>query len=232
MIKIKGFMKTSLLDYPGKIASVVFLPKCNFHCGFCHNKELVLDDTRLVPFEIDTILDFLKSKKKWVDGVVITGGEPTLHKGIGDFCKAVKKLGFAVKLDTNGTNPKMLKQLIDEKLVDYVAMDIKTSKEKYEKAASVKVNIKIIEESMRILKCSDVEYEFRTTVLPGIVDEKDMEKIGKWIKGAKRFYIQQFVPIKTLNDSFMKVEPYSHSVLHSMCQTARKYVDECGVRGI
>ena len=232
MFDIKGFMKTSMLDYPEKIASVVFLPRCNFHCPYCHNKELVVNDPRLIPFETEGVLDFLRKKKKWIDGVVISGGEPTLHNELPGFCKKVKGLGFSVKLDTNGTNPEMIKKLIDEKLVDYFAMDIKSSKDHYEKAASVKVNMKAVEDSIRLLMNSNADYEFRTTVVPGLVTEEDIVNIGRWLKGARKYYLQQFVPIKTLNDSYMKKEPYPNSVLLRMREAASKYVDECIVRGM
>ena len=230
-MEIKGFMKTSMLDYPGKIASVIFLPKCNFHCPYCHNKELVLDDPRLMPFEEEKVFEYLNEKKKWIDGVVISGGEPTLHVGIINICKRLKEMGFKVKLDTNGTNPKMLKELIDKKFVDYVAMDIKSSKDKYEKATSVKVNIEAVDESIQLLKKDLVEYEFRTTVLPGLVDEEDMPKIGEWLKGAKQYYIQQFVPIKTLNESYMTKEPHTHDSLHKMKDSVSPYVEFCAIRG-
>lgn len=231
MIEIKGFMKTSMLDYPEKLAACIFLAKCNFHCPYCHNTELVMDDPRLVPFEKEKIFEYLKSRKNWIDGVVISGGEPTLHKDLPKLCREIKEMGLFVKIDTNGTNPGMLKRLIDDKLVDYVAMDIKSSKEKYEKTASVKVDIESVEKSIKILLESQIECEFRTTVLPGIVEEEDIEKIGQWIKGAKKYYLQQFVPIKTLNASFMEKQPYTHDVLHRMRDEASKYVEFCGIRG-
>lgn len=231
MVEIKGFMKTSMLDYPGKLSACIFLSKCNFHCPYCHNVELVLDDTRLTPFDNDMIFNYLRKKRKWIDGVVISGGEPTLHAGLPELCQQIKEIGYSVKLDTNGTNPKMLKDLIEKKLVDYVAIDIKSSKEKYDKATSVKVDLSKIDESIKILLNGNIDYEFRTTVLPGIVDEDDIPKIGEWIKGAKKYYLQQFVPIKTLNESFMEKEPYTHAVLHRMKDEASKYVEECGIRG-
>lgn len=232
MIDIKGFMKTSMLDYPGKIASVIFLSRCTFHCPYCHNKELVVNDPRLIPFEEDYVLDYLKKKKDWIDGVVISGGEPTMHKGVPELCKKIKNMGFDIKLDTNGTNPVMLKELIDNKLVDYVAMDVKSSKENYEKATAVKVNMENIEKSVKILIDSDIDYEFRTTVLPGIVSVDDIKSISLWIKGAKAFYIQQFVPIKTLNESYMKKQPYLNSVLYQMRDAAKDNVMLCEVRGV
>ena len=231
MVEIKGFMKTSMLDYPEKLSACIFLSKCNFRCPYCHNVELVNDDPRLIPFSEEKVFDYLTKKKKWMDGVVISGGEPTLHQGLIELCKKIKKLGYSIKLDTNGTNPKMLKQLIDEKLVDYVAIDIKSSKEKYDKATNVKSDVNAVSESVKMLINGNVDYEFRTTVLPGLVDVSDMKKIGEWIKGAKRYYIQQFIPIKTLNDSYMEKPSHNHDTLHEMKEIMEEYVEMCAVRG-
>lgn len=231
MIEIKGFMKTSMLDYPGKLSACIFLSRCNFRCPYCHNVELVNDDVRLIPFDNEKIFDYLKKKKEWMDGVVISGGEPTLHAGLVELCEKIKKIGYSIKLDTNGTNPKMLKQLIDSKLVDYVAIDIKSSKEKYDEATNVKSNIDAISESVNMLIKGDVDYEFRTTVLPGLVDISDMKKIGEWIKGAKRYYIQQFIPIKTLNETYIEKPSHNHETLHEMKNIMDKYVELCAVRG-
>ncbi len=227
---IKGFTKVSMLDYPGKIAAVIFTGGCNFRCGFCHNPELVNNDPRLTPFEEDYVLGVLEEKKKWIDGVCITGGEPTLEKDMPQLIKKIKDLGLLVKFDTNGTNPVMLKQLIDEKLVDYVAMDIKTSKEKYEQACEVKVNMDNIEKSIGIIMASDVEYEFRTTAVPGIVDKNDIEQISEWIKGAKKYAIQQFIPIKTLNPKYADTHHYHIPVLKEMGEIAKKNIKEVEVR--
>ena len=231
MVEIKGFMKTSMLDYPGKLSACIFLSRCNFHCPYCHNVELVMDDPRLTPFENEKVFGYLQNKKDWIDGVVISGGEPTLHKDLPILCKELKDMGFSVKLDTNGTNPEMLKELIEKKLVDYVAIDIKSCKDKYEKATSVNADVTAVGKSIKILIKSTVDYEFRTTVLPGIVEIEDMEKIGEWINGAKKYYIQQFVPIKTLNASFMDKQPYTHDILHKMKDTVSKYVEVCEIRG-
>lgn len=231
MIKIKGFMKTSMLDYPEKLSACIFLSKCNFRCPYCHNVELVNDDARLIPFDNEKVFSYLKKKKAWMDGVVISGGEPTLHPELIELCKDIKKIGYCIKLDTNGTNPKMLKQLIDEKLVDYVAIDIKSSKEKYDKVTNVKTNIDAISESVNMLINGTVDYEFRTTVIPELVELDDIKKIGEWIKGAKKYYIQQFIPIKTLDSSYMEKPSHNHDTLHEMKQIMEEYVDMCAVRG-
>ena len=231
-LDIKGFMKTSLLDYPGKIASVIFLPSCSFHCPYCHNKELVLNDPRLVSFEEIGILTFLENKKKWIDGVVVSGGEPTIHSGLPDFLIKLKKLGYLIKLDTNGTNPNMLKQLLDEKLIDYVAMDIKSSKKNYAKATAVKVDIEKIEQSIDLIINSSIDYEFRTTIVPGLINMDDILSIGEWIKGSKKYYLQQFVQIKTLNDSYMDKTPYPNPILREMMESIKENFEICEVRGI
>ncbi len=209
-MEIKGFTKTSLVDWDGKIASVIFLPFCNFSCGFCHSSELVKNPKKLLNIPESFIFAFLESKKGWIDGVVITGGEPTLHgEKLTKISKKIKKLGFLVKLDSNGTNPELLEKLIKGKLVDYVAMDIKTSKEKYEKATSTKFDIKKINQSVKILLEGKVDYEFRTTVVPGLVGKEDIIKIGEWIKGAKLYALQQFRNIDVADKKYEKVKPYS-----------------------
>jgi len=140
MLTIKGLQKTTLVDYPNKVACTIFLPRCNFRCGFCYNKDLVIDYDRLPSIQEEEIINFLKEKKKWLDGVVFTGGEPTLHRELPNFIKKIKEMGFLVKIDTNGTNPKMLKELIDNNIVDYIAMDIKAPLEKYDKITGVNVD--------------------------------------------------------------------------------------------
>ncbi len=213
---IAGFEKLSLIDYPGNICSVIFTGGCNFRCPFCHNPELVVRTKQ--PLEEEKILYELKKRKKFIDGVCISGGEPTLHKNLKCLIKKIKALGLKVKLDTNGTNPPILKELLDEGLVDYVAMDVKTSPEKYETATGVNVNMKKIEQSIKIIIESGVEHEFRTTMIPGIVDMKDVAEITSSIKGAKKYALQQFNPVKTLDEKFQKVKPYDKEVIEEISQ--------------
>lgn len=227
---IKGFTKTSMLDYPGKIVSVIFTAGCSFRCGFCHNPELVNNDERLIPFEEEKVLDYLEGRKNWLDGVCITGGEPTLEKELPTLMKKIKKIGLMIKLDTNGTNPKMLKEIIDEKLADYLAMDIKTSKEKYEKACGVKVDMKKIQESIDLIKESGIDYEFRTTAVPTLVDTEDIREISEWIGDVNIFAIQQFVPIKTLDEKYSEIHHYHIPVLNEMAEIARKKIKNVEVR--
>jgi len=231
-IKIKGVQRTSLIDYPKKVCSVIFVGGCNFRCPFCHNPELVLDEVKKDIPE-DEIIKFLQKKKKWLDGICITGGEPTLHKGLPEFLRAVKAKGFLVKLDTNGANPSMLELLLKEKLIDYIAMDIKASIENYENAAGIKVDKKAVKKSAKIIVDSGIGYEFRTTVVPGLFDEKEAEKIGKWLKGAKKFCIQQFRNTdRTLDPKLQDTSPFRPKELKEFKKTLSNYFKKVEIRGI
>lgn len=227
---IKGLQKQTIIDYPGKIACTIFTFGCNFRCGFCHNPELVIDDGRPEINEVE-ILDFLKNRKGFLDGVCITGGEPTLNKDLPDFIRKIKSLNFLVKLDTNGTNPKMLEELIKEKLVDYIAMDIKSPLEKYNDITNSKVKKEDIQKSIDIIK-NFPEYEFRITVVPSLFKEKDALAIGKWLKGSKRFYIQQFRGIKTLDKKFVNKKSFSKEELINFCNIMKRFFEKCEIRGI
>lgn len=231
-IIIKGFIPTSLIDYPGKIVSVVFLPRCNFHCPFCFNPDIVNDSAELKEIEPEEIFKHLESQRKWIDGVCITGGEPTLHEGLPEFISEIKKRGFLVKLDTNGSNPEILKKLIDEKLVDYVAMDIKAPLEKYEEVARGKVNLNDIQKSVDLIKNSGIEHEFRSTVVPELLNKNDMAAIGKWLKGSKRYCIQQFRSEKTLDKNFQNKNTYTQEEMKELADVARPFFEHVEIRGI
>lgn len=231
-LNIKGFVPTSMVDWPGKIASVIFLPGCNFRCGFCHNPELVSGYENIDSINQEDIIDYLKQKKNWIDGVCITGGEPTLHRDLPEFIKLLKDIGFQVKLDTNGTNPQMLCDLIEDNLLDYVAMDIKTCKDKYYSIVNVHFDINKIQKSIDFLKQGKVDYEFRTTVAPGLIGEEDIKKIGKWLSGSKRYFIQQFRPVNTLDHKFLDKKPYTPRELKKLAEIVKPYVRECKVRGV
>jgi len=195
---IRGLQKTTLIDYPKKVACTIFLFGCNFRCFYCHNPELVIDDGTEETKE-EEVIAFLKEKKGFLDGVCISGGEPTINRDLPDFIKKIKDLGYSVKLDTNGTNPQMLKFLIDKKLVDYIAMDIKAPIGKYDSVAKIQTNMSNIQKSIEIIRNSAVDYEFRMTVPPKTFDENDFVEIANWVKGAKKFYLQPFRGIKTLD---------------------------------
>lgn len=227
---VKGIQKLTLVDYPGKVACTLFLFGCNFRCPYCHNPELVVDDGT-PPISEEEIFKFLEKRKKFLDGVCITGGEPTLHDDLPEFIRRIKDLGYSVKLDTNGTRPKMLRQLIVEGLVDYIAMDVKAPLEKYENVVKVKVDVYNIVESIEIIKAFP-EHEFRTTVLPELLSKEDILTISRWLKGAKRFFIQQFKPTKTLDKSFLEGQTYLAKELEEICGKVGAFFRVCRVRNI
>lgn len=231
-IEIKGYITSSLLDYPGKICSVIFLPNCNFRCPFCQNPDLITRPEKIPNVEPEKIFEHLQSRRKWLDGACITGGEPCLHQNLPEFLSKIKKLGFLVKLDTNGTNPKMLKELIEKKLVDYIAMDIKAPLNKYDEVAEVKVNKKAIQESIDIITKNKVDYEFRTTVIPKFIGKKDIEEIGKWLKGSRMYCLQQFRPTITLDESFKNERTYTPEELKELAGIAKPFFKSVCVRGI
>jgi pyruvate formate lyase activating enzyme len=228
----RGLQKTTLIDYPDKIASTLFLDNCNFRCPFCQNPTLVLRQEQTTITE-QQIIEFLKQRKKFLDGVCITGGEPTMHVELPAFAKRVKELGLLVKLDTNGSNPDMLKQMIDEGLVDYVAMDIKAPIERYDYVAKVTVNKEAILESVRIIRRSAPAYEFRTTVVPTLLREQDLLAIGRWLRGSKFYAIQQFQnDIPLLDPEFQQVKPYSREELLKFAELLKPYFQRIEVRGV
>ena len=208
-MKIGGLQKVSLIDYPGLICATIFLQGCNFKCSYCHNPELV--DTRLFQpcIKEKDILDFLNTRKGKLDAVTITGGEPTIQDDLAAFIKKIKKMKFAVKLDTNGSQPQIIKTLFDEKLLDFIAMDIKAPLEKYKEIVKAKVNPDLIKESIKLILKSKITFEFRTTVVQSQLEEKDILQIAKLISGAKSYALQKFVPAKTLDKKFLKEKSYS-----------------------
>ena len=227
-LEIKGLQKTSLIDYSPYTSCVVFLAGCDFRCPFCQNPDLVLNPEKLDTIKKEDFFEFLKKRKKWLDGACITGGEPTLYKELPEFIKQIKDLGYKLKLDTNGNNPDMLKELV--KLADYVAMDIKSSLEKYDESAGVKVDIEKIKKSVEIIKNSGIDWEFRMTVVPALHSQEDFEKIGKWLKGAKRFFLQQFSNKICLDKSFEKITPFSKEDLEEFKVILSKYISKVEAR--
>lgn len=204
-MQIGGFVKQSLIDYPGKIAAVVFTQGCNFRCGYCHNPQLVLPELfqKKSNISIDTILNYLKKRKDWLDGVVVTGGEPTIHSDLPDFLKEINRFGLAIKLDTNGSNPIILDYIIRQKLVNFVAMDIKTIPEasRYTEIIGL-ASDKIIENvisSILLLKSSGIEYEFRTTYIPWIHNKGILELIQNYIGNDMHYKINEFRQGDTIN---------------------------------
>jgi len=232
-LPIKGWQKTSLIDYPPYTSSVIFLGGCNFRCSFCHNPDLVIDHHKVKDIKPEKIIEHLKTKKKWIDGVCITGGEPTLYYDLYEFIYKLKKEGFLIKLDTNGTNPDYLKYLIDNKLVDYIAMDIKAPLEKYDYVVETKTDKESIKKSVEIIKNSGIDYEFRTTAVPDLLNKDDFLKIGKWLKGSKRYCIQQFRNSRKLIDKGLeKSEPYSSEELQEFANKLNTYFDNIEVKNV
>ncbi len=231
-LKIGGFLKTTLLDFPGKMASTVFLPGCNMRCPFCHNKDMV--DGSAEEFEVEEILSHLQKRSKILDGVCITGGEPTLYgETLIDFIREIRNAsGLAVKLDTNGTNPKILAKLLDEELLSYVAMDIKSSfsTERYTLASGRNIDISAIRESISILNMSSVEHEFRTTVVKGLHTKDDIISAAESLKGSPVYYLQHFVNSGNLI-SPEGLSDFSRSEMEEMASEAGRFV-KTEIRGI
>lgn len=228
---IAGLQKTTLIDYPGLVAATIFTYGCSFRCGFCHNPNLVIGKkNKLVTFEISDILGFLNKRRHILEGVVITGGEPLINEDMPEFLREIKKLGYKVKVDTNGSRPKMLSGIIEDRLVDFVAMDVKNSLEKYEMTAGARVDLDDIQKSVQQIMASGLPYEFRTTVLPKIHEREDFEKIGLFLKGARKYTIQGFRPQTTLDPAFGTAKPFSADELASFKKILEMYVDECEVR--
>jgi pyruvate formate lyase activating enzyme len=230
MIKIAGLQKMTLMDYPGKVAATVFLAGCNFRCGFCHNPEIV----EIKP-ELETILEqefftFLQARQGLLDGVCVSGGEPLIHSELPDFLIKIKSLGYDIKLDTNGLNYDLLRKVIGQKLVDYIAMDIKASPENYSKVTNTQDEIKNISQSIQAIMSSGLDYEFRTTVLPRLHNFEELEKIGRLISGAKRYYLQNFRNNKTLDPEFQHERCFTDKELEALRQIALQFVKECEIR--
>jgi pyruvate formate lyase activating enzyme len=229
---IKAFLPSSLIEFPGRIASVVYVGGCNFRCPYCHNVDLVLHPDRLTDLEAPPILRTLKSQMGFVDGAVVTGGEPSLHQDLLPFLSELAQMGLMTKLDTNGYRPDVLAKCIDGGLVDYVAMDIKSSPEKYELVAGVPLDLGPIRESIALLIGSTVEHEFRTTVVPTLVAADDAPLIGEMIAGAKRYYLQSYRPGPTVGwGAESPLGPPQADVLRMMAASVSAHVCEVGIRG-
>ena len=229
-MRIGGFQKFSLIDYPGKICAIVFTQGCNFRCPYCHNPELVKPSLFGKTIPEEEIFSFLEKRKGKLDAVEITGGEPTLQKDLVDFIHRVKEMGYLVKLDTNGSNPEMLEIIINHGLVDYIAMDIKAPLEKYKEVTHSVISPDKIKRSIRIIMNSNIKYEFRTTVVKSQLSREDIISIGKLIEGAKLYVLQKFIPSKTLDPNFLNEKTYSDGELESLKRKLEKFVCRCLVR--
>ncbi|MBI4744872.1 MAG: anaerobic ribonucleoside-triphosphate reductase activating protein [Actinobacteria bacterium] len=229
--KVKGFIPVTMLDWDGKIASTLFLGGCNYRCPFCQNKELVLSPEELPDVPWEAIREYLMNKKNWIDGVVITGGEPCINNGLFELMEEIKKLDCSIKIDTNGSRSDVLQRALDSKLVDYIAMDIKTSFGKYAEATGVLVDISEVKKSIDLIMNSKIDYEFRTTLVPSFVLEEDILEIANYIKNTRLYVLQQFNPENVLDPALAKVKPYSREKALKMAEKCREIIP-VKVRGV
>ena len=227
---IKGLQKTTLLDYPSKVAATIFTGGCNFRCPFCHNASLVTEIDADTFISEEEVLSFLSKRRGILDGICITGGEPLLQKDIALFCQKVRKLGLLIKLDTNGSRPDDLKSLIEEGLVDYIAMDIKNSKELYATTCGISSFPAEVERSIGIIMNSGIPYEFRTTVVKELHTDTSIEALCQWIAGAERYYLQGFIDSGDLIGNGFSA--YSADEMGELLEIAKKYIPSAELRGV
>lgn len=231
-MQIGGITKSSLIDYPKKISAVIFLIGCNFNCPYCHNPELVISNI-IEPIDINTIYSFLKKRKGLLDGVVITGGEPTLHKKLPEFIKNIKDMGYLIKLDTNGSNPNMVEELIDNKLVDYIAMDIKAPFDEYNNIITKEINIENVKKTFKLLVQNKVDYEFRTTVVSNLLNYESFVKINEIFKKEgkiKKYCLQRFKKSKHLNEFYLNAKTLTDEEFEKVSLLFKNTVEEFMVR--
>ena len=215
-MRIGGLQKCSLIDYPGKLAAVIFTQGCNFRCPYCHNRELVLPSEFKDIIPQEEVFDLLRKRRRYLEGVVVTGGEPTEQEDLITFLERVKKLGYVIKLDTNGSRPHIIREIIERRVVDYMAMDVKTSLEKYQKAIGVAFPISKIKESIELIKHSGVQHEFRTTVVQPFCNFEDVREVATLVKGAQAYNLQAFRPSpKMINPNIQKVNQVSTEEIES-----------------
>ncbi len=229
-MKIHGLQKMTLLDFPGRVACTVFLGYCDFRCPYCHNAELI-DGSAPAVMEAEELYGFLAKRKGLLDGVAVTGGEPCLNPALPDLLRRIKEMGFAAKLDTNGDHPEMLKRILDEKLIDYAAMDIKNSPEKYALTAGLqRLSLDNIRKSIDLLRSSGIDYEFRTTVVRELHEASDFEEIGKMIEGAPHYYLQSFTDRESV--PFANLHSPDPEDLKKYGMIVSRYVKDVNIRGV
>lgn len=234
-LEIKGFVETSFLDWDGKVVSALFVPFCNFRCPFCHNLGLTDNSQQYETISCDRIERYLLEHRDFIDGICLTGGEPALHKGRGlvEFLRKIKDNGFEIKFDSNGTDPDLLEELSRGRLVDYFAVDVKAPlDERYYKLAGVETDLEKIGRSLEVVRNSGVGYEFRTTVVPTLLDGKDLLDIAGTIAGAEKFVLQRFVPANCRDRALRNVKAYTREELGGMVEACKKFVDNTRLRGI
>ena len=226
-VPVGGIQKLSLVDFPGHVAAALFTAGCNMRCGYCHNPELVLLERLAPSIPIDHIMMFLESRIGRLDGVVVSGGEPTVHDDLPELIRRIKALGFDVKLDSNGTRPEMIRQLIRDKQIDFVAMDIKGPLEKYVEIAARPIDLDAIQETIALLIESGIKHEFRTTIVREQLEPNDFHKIGEMVRGGQRFALQHFRSGTTLFPQFENATTFSDDEFQQTKQIMEGYVDKC-----
>jgi pyruvate formate lyase activating enzyme len=229
-MKIGALQKVSLIDYPGEICAIVFTQGCNFSCPYCHNPELVNPEMYGECLLEEEIFSFLAKRKGKIDAVTITGGEPTIQNDLIDFVKRVRKTGYSIKIDTNGSQPEVIEKLISMKLLDYIAMDIKSPAGKFKNLTKSDISYHKITQTIELIMKSGIPYEFRTTVLKRLLDENDIVNIAHSIRTARLYILQQFVPSKVLDRGLMHYESYSREELESLRKKITKSVSNILIR--
>ncbi|MGB8951994.1 MAG: anaerobic ribonucleoside-triphosphate reductase activating protein [Candidatus Aminicenantales bacterium] len=232
MVALKGLEKFAPKDFPGFISSTVFLGGCNFNCPYCHNSDLVQRPHELPTIPMDFFLCYLDSRRDWLDGVCISGGEPLLEPDLEELLSLLKDRNLRIKIDTNGSFPERLESLIESNLVDWIAMDVKAPLEKYRDVTRSEVQKEDIASSVEIIRNSGLNYMFRTTVVPGLLSEEDIIKISEWLSGSRILQIQQFSPTNTLDREFLNVQPYRREEIEKFAELARPFFSEIRMEGI
>jgi pyruvate formate lyase activating enzyme len=233
-LEIKGMMETSFLDWDGKIVATLFVPKCNFRCPFCQNHDLIEHPDNFKTITFEQIERVIKKSKLFLDGICITGGEPLVYTDLGEFIIKLRELDMKIKLDTNGSYPDRLNTMINKGILDYIAMDIKAplNSKLYEKSAGAKVEIEKIIRSIDIIMNSNLDYEFRSTVVPGLLDLDKITEIARSIDGARKYVLQQYLQDNALSPDFRKVQPYSNAEIEKMADVCRKHINIITIRGL
>jgi len=236
-VEVKGFVEVSLVDWDGRVSSVVFLPGCNMRCPFCYNAALVLRPHELPTIPLESVESGLKKSRGWIDGVVITGGEPTIHGELPRLCERIRALGLLVKVDTNGTNPQMIEELVNNRLVDYVAMDVKAPliSERYSEASGIDAGpfLENVERTIDFLMRSEIEHEFRTTLVPTLHGREDVVKICQKIRNCRKYALQNFrSDVETINPKFRNLKPFTVKEMQSFLAEVKRFVPNAVLRGI
>jgi len=229
-LPIVGIERLSLSDYPGKLCANLIVPGCNFRCPYCSEKEIIFDFIPMPKVSEDQVIAFLHPRMGFLDGVCVTGGEPTIHRELPAFLERLKSIGSLVKLDTNGSHPKRLGHVLGRKFVDYVAMDIKTPLKRYTETVGYRITPEELLDSIQLIRRSGVDYEFRTTAVPGIVDGGDLEEIAKTLAGSKRYVLQGFKPGSTISDDCKSVQPYSLVEMRQFVDRVSPYFADVALR--